>query len=360
MSARGQVLAWIAGVVAAIAVLFLLRSILLPFVAGIAVAYLLDPLNDRIESWGLSRTSATALLTASFFAVNIAAALILMPAIYGQTLGFLEQIPAYVVGFREFALPLLTALSERVPFLRDPDALWGTAASMAQDFAGVAAGAAVRMLGGGVAVFNLVSLLLITPVVAFYLLRDWDGILAHLDALLPRRVRDTVRAQARAVDAVLAGFVRGQAMISLALGILYGVLLSVIGLDFGLVIGLATGILSFVPFVGMAIGMAVAVVVAVLQFGMAWAPLAMVIGTFALGQVAESAVLQPRFLGAAVALHPVWVIFGVLAGGALFGFVGVLLAVPATAVAGVLVRFAIARYRESGAYLEGGGPPPAP
>ncbi|MDA1132824.1 MAG: AI-2E family transporter [Proteobacteria bacterium] len=358
MSARGQILAWAAVLVVAIVLLVLLRSILLPFVAGIAVAYLLDPLNDRVESWGLSRTWATSLLTATFFAVSTAAALVLTPAIYGQTIGFLEQVPTYVVGFREIALPFLTALSDRLPLLREPDALWSTAASIAQDFAGVAAGAAVRVLGGGIAIFNLVSLLLITPVVAFYLLRDWDDILAHLDALLPRRQRDTVRAQARAVDAVLAGFVRGQAMISLALGILYGLLLSAIGLEFGLVIGLATGILSFVPFVGMAIGMAVAVIVALLQFGVAWAPLAMVIGTFALGQVAESAVLQPRFLGKAVELHPVWVIFGVLAGGALFGFVGVLLAVPATAVAGVLVRFAVARYRDSSAYHEGGGQPP--
>ncbi|MDA0654078.1 MAG: AI-2E family transporter, partial [Proteobacteria bacterium] len=153
MSARGQILAWAAVLVVAIVLLVLLRSILLPFVAGIAVAYLLDPLNDRVESWGLSRTWATSLLTATFFAVSTAAALVLTPAIYGQTIGFLEQVPTYVVGFREIALPFLTALSDRLPLLREPDALWSTAASIAQDFAGVAAGAAVRVLGGGIAIF---------------------------------------------------------------------------------------------------------------------------------------------------------------------------------------------------------------
>lgn len=355
MTARNQILFWLAGLAVFVALLFVLRSILLPFVAGIAVAYLLDPVNDKLESWGLSRSWATAILTAVFFALVVAAGLLLVPVIYGQVLGFIEQFPEYVTQLRDSALPLLTALADRLPFLDDPGTLWSTAGSVAQNYAGVLGSAIVRLLGGGVAVFNVVSLLLITPVVAFYLLRDWDIFVERVDAILPRRHRDTIHELARAVDAVLSGFVRGQAMVSLALGVIYGVLLSLIGLEFGLVIGLGTGLLSFIPYVGMAIGMIIAVVVALLQFGFEVLPLVLVIGTFLLGQAVESAVLQPRLLGASVELHPVWVIFGVLAGGAMFGFVGVLLSVPVTAAIGVLMRFTLGRYRQSRLYLGPGG-----
>lgn len=355
MTTRNRFLIWLMVLVMSAALLFVLRSILLPFVAGFAVAYLLDPVNDKLESWGLSRFWATSILTAAFFVMAIALALVLVPVIYGQVLGFIEHTPAYASRLREVALPLLSASARWLPFLDNPDTLWSTAGLVAQDYAVVLSSAIVRLLGGGVVVLNLVSLVLITPVVAFYLLRDWDNIVAHIDNLLPRRQRNTIVEQARAVDAVLAGFVRGQAMVSLALGVIYGLLLSLIGLDFGLAIGLATGLLSFIPYVGMAIGMIVAVGVALLQFGFEALPLGLVLGTFLLGQAAESALLQPRLLGTSVKLHPVWLIFGVLAGGALFGFVGVLLAVPATAAIGVVVRSALDRYRQSRMYLGSSG-----
>ena len=355
MTTRNRSLIWLTVLVVGIALLFVLRSILLPFVAGFAVAYLLDPANDKLESWGLSRFWATSILTAAFFVMALALVLVLVPVIYGQVLGLIEQIPAYITRLREAALPFLTALPKWLPFLDNPDTLWSTAGLVAQDYTAVLGSTIVHLLGGGVVVFNLVSLVLITPVVAFYLLRDWDNIVKRIDDLLPRRQRNMIAEQARAVDAVLAGFVRGQAMVSLALGVIYGVLLSLIGLDFGLAIGITAGLLSFIPYVGMAIGMIVAVGVAFLQFGFEILPLGLVVGTFLLGQAAESALLQPRLLGASVKLHPVWLIFGVLAGGTLFGFVGVLLAIPATAAIGVLVRSALDYYRQSRMYLGSSG-----
>jgi predicted PurR-regulated permease PerM len=200
---------------------------------------------------------------------------------------------------------------------------------------------------------NLVSLLVITPVVAFYLLRDWDRIVIQIDSWLPRRYAETIREQVRAVDATLAGFLRGQGTVCLILAIYYGLGLSLAGLDFGLVIGLVAGLLSFVPYVGAIVGLLLSVGLALVQFD-AWLPIAIVAAVFILGQVVEGNFLTPKLVGESVGLHPVWIIFALLAGGTLFGFVGLLLAIPAAAVIGVGVRFALDRYLVS-AYYKGPG-----
>ena len=355
MNARNQVWFWLGGLAVTVALVYFMRGVLLPFVAGMAIAYLLDPVADRLESWGLSRIWATSLLTTAFFLVLFLLALILVPILYGQIVGFLERLPEYVRQMRDSFLPLAQALAERLPFVSEPSSVWQAASNLAQRSIGVLGNAAARVWSGGLAFFNLVSLLLITPVVAFYLIRDWDRIVAHIDTLLPLRHADVIREQARRIDQVLAGFVRGQAMVGLLLGVIYATGLSLIGLEFGLAIGLATGLMSFVPYLGMVLGLVLALFVAVLQWGLDPIQLILVVGTFLLGQVVESALLQPRLLGGNVGLHPVWVIFGVLAGGMLFGFVGVLLAVPVTAAVGVLVRFALERYRLSRIYLDGPG-----
>ena len=189
-------------------------------------------------------------------------------------------------------------------------------------------------------------LLVITPLVAFYLLRDWDRIVARIDSLLPSRIRPIVREQAKEIDDILAGFVRGQATVCLLLGVFYAVGLSLAGLDFGVIVGLGTGLISFIPYFGMTIGLVTGMGIAVAQFA-DWVPIAIVAGVFAVGQVLEGNVITPRLVGNRVRLHPVWVIFAVLAGGALFGFTGILLALPAAAVIGVLVRFAVSRYQGS-------------
>ena len=351
MSARNQILFWLGGLFLFVLLLYVMRPVLLPFVAGMAIAYLLDPAADKLEQWGMSRTWATATLTAVFFVLFFAAILFLAPVLYGQVIGFLQRLPEYVVRLRDSLLPLLRTVADRIPFVDAPADVWDTATSMVQGATGILGNTAQRVWSGSLALFNLLSLMLITPVVAFYLLRDWDQITKYVDEMLPRQHAGTIREQVRRIDRVLAGFVRGQAVVGLVLGVIYAAGLSLIGLDFGLAIGLATGLMSFIPYIGMALGAAVALAVALLQFGPDVLHLALVIGTFLFGQAVESAVLQPRLLGDSVGLHPVWVIFGVLAGGSLFGFVGVLLAVPVTAAVGVLVRFAFDRYRESGVYL---------
>jgi predicted PurR-regulated permease PerM len=210
-----------------------------------------------------------------------------------------------------------------------------------------------QVISGGVAIANLISLLVITPVVAFYLLRDWDRIVARVDTWLPRGHAGAIREQAREIDRTLAGFLRGQGTVCLILGVFYAIGLTLAGLDFGLVVGLVAGLLSFIPYVGAIVGLVLSVGLALVQFD-DWLRIAVVAGIFFVGQAVEGNFLTPKLVGESVGLHPVWIIFGLLAGGALFGFVGVLLAVPAAAVIGVGVRFALGRYMQS-PYYHGGG-----
>ncbi|MBT4710893.1 MAG: AI-2E family transporter [Alphaproteobacteria bacterium] len=353
MSGRRQALFWLASLVLVGVLVYFLRGILLPFVAGMAVAYLLDPAADKLEDWGLSRTLATTVLTAVFFSMVAGLILVLYPVLQNQVVGFVTRLPQYVADARDWLVPLIALVAERLPFIESSDQVVEAATGLTEKYTGVLASAAGRLWSGGLAFFNLVSLVLITPVVAFYLLRDWDEIVGRIDGLMPRRQAPVIREQLGRIDKVLAGFVRGQTLVSLSLGVIYAIGLTAVGLEFGLVIGLGTGILSFVPFVGMVLGLATALVVGLLQWGLDPGHLALLAAVFATGQILESAVLQPRLLGGSVGLHPVWGIFGVLAGGALFGFVGVLLAVPMAAAVGVLVRFSVDQYHESALYQDG-------
>jgi predicted PurR-regulated permease PerM len=217
------------------------------------------------------------------------------------------------------------------------------------DIAGWLARFLQSVLTSGIALANLLSLIFITPVVAFFLLRDWDRLLRRIDGCLPRQHLATIREQAKIVDATLAGYVHGQLLVCLGVGIYYAVALSVIGLEFSLIIGVLAGILTFIPYVGFATGLVLALSLALIQFG-SFSGLLAVIIVFAIGQVLESNILGPKLVGSRVHLHPVWVIFALLAFGSVFGFLGVLLALPAAAVIGVLVRFMLARYLQSSLY----------
>ena len=350
MTPAQQLRYWALGLAVFLALLYVLRGILAPFVIGMAVAYLLDPVCDRLERRGLSRTLATTVVTVAFILVVAAALLLLVPLVVSQAASLLENVPAYVDLLRQQLLAWFETFRARIDpelLTRLRDGLGGSAEKLSAWIFGVMG----QVVSGGFALVNLLSLLLITPIVAFYLLRDWDKLIAKADDLLPPAYADTIRAQVREVDRILAGFVRGVASVCLLLGAFYAIGLSVIGLDFGLVIGLVAGLISFVPFLGAIVGFVVSVGLALLQFDN-WLLIAAVAAVFMVGQALEGNVLTPKLVGGQVGLHPVWVIFGLLAGGAMFGFVGVLLAVPAAAVIGVGVRFAVQQYRAGAA---GGG-----
>jgi len=353
MTAERKLVLWLAVGVGGILLLWLLRGVLTPFIAGMAVAYFLDPLADRLEERGCSRTVATLLILAAFFFAAVALLVVLLPVLHAQVAGFASRLPGYVEAARGAIEPLLARMQAQL-----------TAEQIEEVRSAVSAyaGDAVKWLGralggivsGGVAIFNAVSLIIIMPLVAFYLLRDWDRIVAWIDGLLPIDAAEAIREQMREVDTRLAGFVRGQSTVCLILGAAYAAGLTVIGLDFGLLVGLGAGLISFIPYLGTAIGFGVGIGIAFAQFS-DWVPIVLVAAVFVAGQVLEGFVLTPNLVGDRVGLHPVWVLFALMAGGALFGFVGILLALPTAIKIGVGVRFTIARYRTSALYGGAGG-----
>lgn len=355
MSLRARVLAWIGVFVVFLLLISVLRQILFPFVAGVAIAYFLDPVCDRLERAGMSRTWATVTVTGGFFLLFILILALLVPLLYGQVVRFVENVPQYVDALENKAAALIDPLRG---YLESGEAKLKVRQFL-QANVGEVARIVLRFLGNLVSglelTFSLISLFVITPVVAFYLLRDWDLIVAKVDSWLPRDSAATIRQQVCLIDETLSAFVRGQMTVCLLLGLFYGIALTVAGLDFGLVLGLATGLVSFVPYFGLFIGFVIGIALALAQFD-SLVQVGIVAAIFAVGQVIEGNFVTPKLVGDRVNLHAVWIIFALLAGGALFGFVGVLLAVPSAAVIGVLVRFGLAQYRQSQMYLgEGRG-----
>lgn len=348
MPLRRHLLFWLIGVIVFFLGVYLFRSILLPFVAGMATAYFLDPVCDRMESWGLSRTLSTVLVTLVFLIVVVLLILILVPALIGQIGTLLERMPVYLESLRGALSQLISTLEARFDPALIERAREVAAGSIDRFVAGITKILA-GLVTGGVAFANLISLLVITPIVAFYLLRDWDRIVERIDSWLPRKQAPVIREQLEAIDQTLAGFVRGQATVCLILGIFYAAALTVAGLDFGLAIGLTAGLISFIPYVGSLTGGLLSIGLALVQFD-DLIRVAIVAGVFFVGQAIEGNFLTPKLVGDRVGLHPVWVIFALLAGGALFGFVGILIALPVAATIGVLVRFALEQYLESDFY----------
>jgi len=331
-----------------IVALVLVRDILLPFLVGMAAAYLLDPVADQLENWGLSRALATVLITVAFFIALVVFLLLLLPPLAAQAAELAAALPGYLESLRAQLVPRLAGALEdaQLPIDLSAEGLLQRYAGRAID---VIASAIAGLLQSGVAFLNLIALVFVTPVVTFYLLRDWDRMVAEVRANIPPDLLPNVDRIARQTDEVLAGFIRGQGMVCLFLAFFYALGLWLVGLRYGLIIGLATGIFSFIPYIGMAIGMAVGLAVAAFQF-QSLLMILVVAAIFGLGQFIEGNLISPRLVGARIHLHPVWMIFAALAGGVLFGLLGTFLAVPVAGVIGVLLRFGLERYRASRLY----------
>lgn len=338
------VLIWLAAAAALLGVLVLLSGVLLPFLVGMAAAYMLDPVADRLQRWGLGRTAATLALTVVFFAASVPLGLVLLPVIVDQLAALANQLPGYLEQLRGRVLGLAEMLNRQE--LVQELSVQGLVQQFSERALSFAGTAASNLVQSSLAVLNLISLVFITPIVTFYLLRDWDRMVAAVRSVVPPYARPVADALADEIDDVLAGFLRGQGMVCAFLALFYAVGLSLSGLQHGAIIGLLTGLFSFIPYVGMFIGVAVGLTVAVFQFDQFW-HVALVAGIFALGQFIEGNFLTPRVVGSRIRLHPVWVMFAVLAGTALFGLVGTFLGTPAAAVIAVLIRFGIRRWRHS-------------
>ena len=341
---KQQVIYWGVAFAAFLLLLWFLGPVLLPFLVGGAIAYMLDPLADRLERVGLPRAAATAVIT--LVGVGLLALLVvfLVPTLIRQGAALAQAAPDYFDALREFA-------RARFPNLMEPDGAITRGLDAARDFvrergAALAQTAAGSLLG----VVNALVFVLVVPVVAFYMLLDWDRMVARVDDLLPREHVGTLRRLAREVDDTLAGFVRGQGTVCLILGTFYSAALMLVGLQFGLVAGAVAGLLTFIPYVGAIIGGGLAIGLALFQFWGEWVSIALVAGIFFLGQFLEGNILTPKLVGESVGLHPVWLLLALSAFGTLYGFVGMLVAVPVAAVIGVVVRFLVSEYKASSLY----------
>jgi len=346
MTIERQIAFWIAALLALVVALWLLSPVLLPFVAGIVLAYLLNPLARRAERLGIHRAVAGLIIIVLALAALIVLVLLLAPILVSQLSAFIDKLPGYVTRLQELIADPSHAWLAKILGERLPDASKSVGELMTQGAGWIAA--FLRSLwSGGQALVSLLSLMVVTPVVAFYLLCDWDRMIAAIDKWVPLPQRETVRALAREMDAAIAGFVRGQSSICLILSAFYGVALALTGLNFGFLIGFVVGVLSFIPYVGSLTGLVVAIGVATAQFWPNWMVIVVILAIFLVGQLLEGYVLAPRLVGARIGLHPVWLMFALFAFGYLFGFVGLLVAVPLAAAIGVLVRFALRQYLAS-------------
>lgn len=334
---------WIGSALLAVVFVYLTRGVLLPFMAGLAAAYFLDPAADALEARKVPRGAAAAIVIALFFLIVIGVILAFWPILQSQIGAVSETLPKALAGIRPWLNEVLSTFSTKFGLSLGSD-VEGMLASLSDEILTKVKAAATGILRSGLALFNIVTLLLISPVVAFYLLRDWDLLVAKVNGWLPPSGASIVREQCVKIDEVLAGFVRGQLLVSTSMGILYGVGWSLVGLDFGVVLGVLAGVMSFVPFVGALFAAIVAVAIAIGQWGFDPTHVGLVVLVFVVVQTVESGFLTPRLVGERVGLHPVWVLFAVMAGGEVMGFLGVLIAVPVAAAIAVLVRFWIDRY----------------
>lgn len=338
---RDQIRYWSIAAVVFLLLLWFLGNVLLPFIVGGAIAYFLDPVADRLERLGLSRVASTTLISLVALVLIILLVLAVIPTLINQLTALINAAPDISKRLQGFLL-------ERFPDLAD------STSTIRQTLAEIAAAIQARggelangVLSSALGVISAIVFIVVVPVVAFYLLLDWDKMVARIDAMLPLDHAPTIRRLGREIDAVLAGFVRGQVSVCLALGTFYAAALMVAGLQFGLVVGAIAGAITFIPYIGSIIGGVLAVGLALFQFWGDWVQIGIIAAIFGAGQFIEGNVLTPKLVGKSVGLHPVWLLFALSAFGSVFGFVGMLIAVPVAAAIGVLTRFGVEQYRAS-------------
>ncbi|MFK7840013.1 MAG: AI-2E family transporter [Bdellovibrionales bacterium] len=350
MTLRNHMLFWLATTLALLGFVTLFSDVLMPFVLGLAIAYLLNPLVMALAKIKINRSIAALTILCVFFAVVIIFITLASPILYRQSLELIDALPGYAQKMWEIAQPLIAQVSERVGIEQSGDI---NIAKFLADNGETTADIAKRILGklaaGGQAVVGTLTNIIFTPIVAYFVMKEWVKITNWVEDLLPRDNKDTILDLLKQIDQKVSGFVRGQISVAVILGVAYAIALTIAGLKYGALIGLAAGLLSVIPMVGSALGLIASVVVAYFQsFDVVY--VGIIAGIFLAGQLIEGNILSPKIVGDSVGLHPLWVFFALLAGGALFGVLGMLLAVPVAAIAGVLLAFGIVQYKASPIY----------
>lgn len=348
---RDQLKYWGGALLLFFLILWTMGGVVLPFVVGSAIAYFLDPLADRLERLGLSRAAATTVITLISLSIMVLIVLAVIPTLIKQTTALINAAP-------EISQRLQQAVLDRFPQLADSTStIRTTLAEIGAAIQSKGASLAQGVLSSALSLISALVFIIVAPVVAFYMLLDWDRMVARADALLPRDHAPTIRRLAREINDALSAFVRGQLTVCLTLGTYYAVALMAAGLQFGLVVGAIAGAITFIPYVGALVGGALAIGLALFQFWGDWLSIGIVAAIFALGQFLEGNVLTPRLVGKSVGLHPVWLMLSLTVFGSLFGFVGMLVAVPVSAALGVLIRFGVGHYQASLLYIGHAGQP---
>ncbi|MBV1897513.1 MAG: AI-2E family transporter [Rhodobacteraceae bacterium] len=328
-------------------VLWVLGDVLLPFVVGGTIAYFVDPLADRLERAGLTRMTATAVITFLAIIVFVIVVLLIVPTLVSQTLGLIEVMPQLTRDLQAFLIKSFPSLLDENSTLRQ------TLISIGETIRAQGAEVLNTLIGSALKVVNLLVFFVVVPVITIYLLLDWDRMIARIDQLLPREHAPVIRRLASEIDATLASFIRGMGTVCLILGAYYAIALMLVGLQFGLVVGFIAGLVTFIPYLGALIGGVLAIGLALFQFWGDWVSIGLVAIVFVIGQMIEGNFLTPRLVGKSVGLHPVWLLLALSVFGTLFGFIGLLVAVPMAAALGVITRFGVGQYLGSSLYQGG-------
>lgn len=327
--------------------IYLIRSILSPFIFSLVAAYFLHPLVDFLCKKKISRLNASLLIIGIFFIVFIAIIILVLPIIYEQLEALILALPQYFQVIVSELYPKWVAFMDSAGIKVNKDFLQVVDnANLDVKILDFIKNFLLHAFSSSVAFVNVLSLIFITPILIFYLIKDWDLLSQKVYSYLPSKFASSVKKIMKQIDQALAGFVRGQISVCLVLGFIYSVLLTIAGLDFGFLIGIITGFLTFVPYIGALTGFVAAILVAFFQWGFSFVDLATITAVFIFGQLLESNYLTPKLVGKNIGLHPVWIVFGLFVFGALFGFIGVLFATPLTAICGVLIRHLSYQYKK--------------
>lgn len=349
MTLQNQIKAWVILLLVLGVTLWVLRGILMPFVLGIGLAYLLNPLVEKMVKHGFHRAFSTFIVMSVFLFLVVVGFLLIVPMLVQQGVGLARNLPGYfgqLQGLIETQVPRL----EQWLGPQRMEELERGLEQMFTDWIGVLTNVTGQIMQSGVGIISTLSIIVVMPVVAIYMLIDWERMVAGVDNLLPPRHKAEIRALLKDIDRALAGFLRGQGAVLLILAAYYGITLSLAGLHFGLAIGITAGLLSFIPYLGSFLGFILSIGVGLIQFYPDWWSISIIVVIYIFGQLLESYFLYPKLVGSSIRLHPVWMMFALFAFAVLFGLVGVLIAVPLAAISGVLIRWAVAKYRASPLY----------
>jgi predicted PurR-regulated permease PerM len=348
MTIKERNIYWLIIILSISVFLFQVREILLPFFLGGVVAYFLNPVIYKLEKFKLSRGSSSALLTILFFLIISVLVISIVPIFYEQGTILTKKMPEYRAAFKANLFPKINKFAHKI----DPVYLskaQGSIENIMHSFVEFITGFVTNLFKSSLNILNLISLIFITPIITFYLLNDWERMINKIRLYLPVKYKEVMLGELKKIDTILSAYIRGQTLVCVSLACYYGLSLQLINLNYGFLIGCLTGMLAFIPYVGAAMGIVLAVIMAILQFG-TFSKVMLVISIFIIGQVVEGNFITPKLVGDRIGVHPVLMLFAMLAGAVLFGFIGVLLAVPTAAIIGVLVRFMLAKYLKSSLY----------